>query len=153
PPRGARAGRVRPRDHAALHVVRQEALIVLAALASGLVGAAPAIIVVTSVALCGFGANLLYLSWRAIKLRPTPGRLIDPGTEQLVCVQVPIYNERYVAERVLDAVCGLDWPRDLLEIQVLDDSDDETTSIIALRAAHWRRRGRNITHVRRASRE
>ncbi|MDQ6722381.1 MAG: glycosyltransferase, partial [Candidatus Dormibacteraeota bacterium] len=69
------------------------------------------------------------------------------------CVQVPIYNERYVAERVLDAVCALDWPRDRFEVQVLDDSDDDTVSIIARRAAHWRRRGVAVTQVRRDSRD
>src|SRR5262245_20313587 len=44
-------------------------------------------------------------------------------------VQVPLYNEIYVARRVIEAVCALDWPRDRLEIQVLDDSTDETSEI------------------------
>src|SRR4029079_2561122 len=43
-----------------------------------------------------------------------------------VTVQLPIYNEMYVADRLIDAVCEMDYPRDLLEIQVLDDSTDET---------------------------
>jgi hypothetical protein len=66
---------------------------------------------------------------------------------------VPIYNERYVAERVLDAVCDLDWPSDRFEVQILDDSDDDTAAIIARRAAHWRRLGIAVTHVRRSSRD
>jgi Glycosyltransferase like family 2 len=110
------------------------------------------VLVITSVALFAFGMNLLYLTWRATRLRSRESRVIADGAEPRVCVQIPIYNERYVAERVLDAVCELDWPRELLEIQVLDDSDDETTSIIASRATHWRRRGIVLTHVRRGTR-
>jgi hypothetical protein len=107
----------------------------------------------TSLALFAFGANLLYLTWRATRLPPRTHRQLSRGTEPRVCVQVPIYNERYVAERVLDAVCELDWPRDRIEVQVLDDSDDETVSIVASRVAQWRREGVDVTHVRRSSRE
>ena len=67
-------------------------------------------------------------------------------------MQVPIYNERYVAERVLDAVCAIDWPRDRFEVQALDDSDDETVQILARRVAHWRGKGLDVSHVRRGTR-
>jgi cellulose synthase/poly-beta-1,6-N-acetylglucosamine synthase-like glycosyltransferase len=122
-----------------------------------------AVLVVTSVLLFGFGLNLLFLTLCAIRL-PTPGgpptrrrrgdggaKAVE-GTHHLVCVQVPIYNERYVAERVLDAVCALDWPRDRLEVQALDDSDDETVEIVARAVARWRRRGVAISQLRRGSR-
>src|SRR5437899_2159332 len=46
-------------------------------------------------------------------------------------VQLPLYNELYVAERLLDAVVALDYPREKLQVQVLDDSTDETTQIVA----------------------
>jgi cellulose synthase/poly-beta-1,6-N-acetylglucosamine synthase-like glycosyltransferase len=111
------------------------------------------ILVITSLALFAFGVNLLYLTWRATRLSTAPSRAIAVGAEPRVCVQIPVYNERYVAERVLDAVCELDWPRDLLEVQVLDDSDDETISIVARRVAHWRRAGIRVTHVRRGTRD
>ena len=111
------------------------------------------VIALTSVALFGFGANVLFLTWRATRLRPRRISVLATGDEPRVCVQVPMYNERYVAERVLDAVCELDWPADRFEIQVLDDSDDDTASIVARRAAHWRRRGVAVTHVRRDSRD
>jgi cellulose synthase/poly-beta-1,6-N-acetylglucosamine synthase-like glycosyltransferase len=111
------------------------------------------VIALTSVALFGFGANVLFLTWRATRLRPRRISVLAGGDEPRVCVQVPIYNERYVAERVIDAVCKLDWPADRFEIQVLDDSDDDTASIVARRAAHWRRRGIAVTHVRRDSRD
>ena len=110
------------------------------------------ILAVTSVLLFAFGLNLLYLTWRATRLRAPAQRATVRENEPLVCVQIPVYNERYVAERVLDAVCAIDWPSGRLEVQVLDDSDDETTSIVALRAAMWRRKGLHVTHVRRATR-
>src|ERR1700716_3864816 len=70
------------------------------------------IIVATSLLLFGFGVNLLYLTWRATRLRPRPHAPAPRGNEPRVCVQVPIYNERYVAQRVLDAVSALAWPRE-----------------------------------------
>jgi len=111
------------------------------------------IVGLTSALLFAFGLNLLYLTWRATRLCPRAERAIARGDEPLVCVQVPVYNERYVAERVLDAVCEIDWPHDRLEVQVLDDSDDETTSIVARRAAMWRLRGMRVAHVRRGTRQ
>jgi cellulose synthase/poly-beta-1,6-N-acetylglucosamine synthase-like glycosyltransferase len=111
------------------------------------------IIGVTSVLLFAFGLNLLYLTWRATRLGSRAERAIASGAEPVVCVQVPVYNERYVAERVLDAVCEIEWPPDRLEIQVLDDSDDETTSIVARRAAVWLLKGIRIAHVRRGTRK
>lgn len=111
------------------------------------------ILAITTLALFGFGVNLLYLTWRATRLHPRPHPAVTRGGEPRVCVQIPIFNERYVAERVLDAVCELDWPRDRFEVQVLDDSDDETVSMVARRVGHWRRRGLTVTHVRRDSRD
>src|SRR5688500_3060072 len=47
----------------------------------------------------------------------------------VVTVQLPIYNEMYVVERLIDAVCHIDYPKDKFEVQVLDDSTDETQNI------------------------
>jgi cellulose synthase/poly-beta-1,6-N-acetylglucosamine synthase-like glycosyltransferase len=110
------------------------------------------VVMLTSVLLFFFGVNLLFLTWRASRLSPDPDPSRIETGEPEVCVQLPIYNERYVAERVLDAVCGLDWPRDRLEVQVLDDSDDDTTAIVERRAAQLRRRGFRVSHVRRGTR-
>ncbi|HEV2217726.1 MAG TPA: glycosyltransferase [Candidatus Dormibacteraeota bacterium] len=106
----------------------------------------------TSVLLLAFGVNLLFLTWRATRLRPAKHDPAPRGSEPLVCVQIPIYNERYVAARVIDAVCAIEWPAHRLEVQVLDDSDDETASIVDARVARWRRRGYHVTHVRRQMR-
>src|SRR5207248_10694590 len=83
---------------------------------------------------------------------PPPHAWGGAGTLPSVCIQLPIYNERYVAERVLDAVCAIDWPAGRSEVQVLDDSDDDTVQILAARVAHWRARGIRVAHVRRGSR-
>ena len=110
------------------------------------------VLAISSLALFAFGLNMLFLSWRALRLpRPSSTPLAN-GREPAVCVQLPIYDERYVAERVIDAACSLDWPRARLEIQVLDDSDDDTTQIVARRVRHWRRRGLRVDHVRRGTR-
>ena len=78
---------------------------------------------------------------------------LAPGAEApRVTVQLPIYNERYVAERVVDAACRLRYPRERLQIQVLDDSTDDTAALVAERVRRWRRSGVDIAHVRRPAR-
>src|SRR5258707_99971 len=117
-----------------------------------LTSAALLLVGLTSVALFAYGLNMLYLSWRSFRVRPFQPALVERGAEPRVAVQLPIYNERYVAERIIDAAPRLDWPRDRLEVQVLDDSDDETAAIVAASVAGWRRRGVRIEHIRRAGR-
>ena len=79
---------------------------------------------------------------------PSRGRKAVP----FVTIQLPVYNERHVIERLIDRVAALDWPRDRLEIQVLDDSTDETVALAAARVAHHRALGLDIKHLRRKSR-
>ncbi len=112
-----------------------------------------AILAASSFALLCFGVNLLYLTWSSTRIRKSPPSSMRMGDEPDVCVQIPIYNERYVAERVIDAVCEMEWPRDRVHVQVLDDSDDETTLIVSSRAAQWRARGVDVIHVRRGARD
>ena len=113
---------------------------------------AVAVLAATSLCLLAFGLNLFYLTVRALRLRhPAAPRLIS-SSEPRVCIQIPVYNERYVVERVIDAVCAIDWPRDRLEVQVLDDSDDETVGILASRVTQWRRKGVGVTQLRRGTR-
>ncbi len=69
-----------------------------------------------------------------------------------VIVQVPVYNELHVVERVIDSVAALDYPRSRLQIQILDDSTDETTRLAQARAALHRERGVDITVLRRPDR-
>lgn len=69
-----------------------------------------------------------------------------------VVVQLPLYNERHVVKRLLDAVAKLDYPRDKLTVQVLDDSVDETTVIVAAQVEALRRIGLDAHHIRREAR-
>jgi cellulose synthase/poly-beta-1,6-N-acetylglucosamine synthase-like glycosyltransferase len=94
-------------------------------------------------------ALLLALHRRHRDALPTP-----PAPERWprVTVQLPLYNELYVAPRLLEAACRLDYPKDRLEIQVLDDSDDETSDRLRVMVERERRRGLDVVHLRRADR-
>jgi cellulose synthase/poly-beta-1,6-N-acetylglucosamine synthase-like glycosyltransferase len=74
------------------------------------------------------------------------------GDWPAVTVQLPVYNERHVVERLLRAIATIDYPRDRLRVQVLDDSDDVTTAIVARVAVELRRDGLTVDHIRRADR-
>lgn len=76
----------------------------------------------------------------------------DPEALPLVTVQLPIFNERYVAKRLIDTVCNLDYPHDKLEIQVLDDSTDDTVDHVAQIVEGWQKQGRDVVHVHRTNR-
>jgi len=80
-------------------------------------------------------------------------RAIPPASWPRVTIQLPVYNERYVAERLIDAAAAMEYPRDRLEIQVLDDSTDETSARVASSAHALRARGFDVVHLRRASRQ
>jgi len=69
-----------------------------------------------------------------------------------ITVQLPIYNELYVVERLINAVAALDYPRELLDVQVLDDSTDETRELAAQKVAELKATGLDITHVHRTDR-
>src|SRR5712692_7002241 len=73
---------------------------------------------------------LVYLYMRHRDKEPRAGAPLDPLP--VVTIQLPLYNELYVADRLIEAVCRIDYPRDLLEVQVLDDSTDETRGVAEL---------------------
>jgi cellulose synthase/poly-beta-1,6-N-acetylglucosamine synthase-like glycosyltransferase len=70
----------------------------------------------------------------------------------VVTVQLPVYNEVYVVERLLDAVMALDYPKELLEVQVLDDSTDETRAVARAAVERYRARGFDVVYVPRDQR-
>src|SRR5262249_43262588 len=90
----------------------------------------------------------LYLSNRDKQARPGP----VPDPLPVVTIQLPLFNEMYVADRLIDAVCRIDYPRDRLEIQVLDDSTDETRGIAALAVQRWAYQGVDIKYLHRRDR-
>jgi cellulose synthase/poly-beta-1,6-N-acetylglucosamine synthase-like glycosyltransferase len=81
-------------------------------------------------------------------------RLSLPTDDRLphVLVQLPIYNEPTVARRLVEAVVDLDWPRERLHVQVLDDSTDETASVLRELTARLSARGLDVTHLYRRQR-
>ncbi|WP_400191198.1 glycosyltransferase [Hymenobacter sp. B81] len=89
---------------------------------------------------------------RAARRRPAPAEPV-PGEWPRVTVQLPVYNELNVVERVIDAAAALDYPAGQLHIQVLDDSTDESVALAAARVAYHQSRGLRLSHVRRPSRQ
>lgn len=101
-----------------------------------------------------FGAHRFWLVHRYFHPRRAPAPpspLPDPLPD--VLVQLPIYNERYVAQRALAAIGRFDYPRDRVTIQILDDSTDETTTLLEQTASALRRDGWRVDHLRRTGRE
>ncbi len=102
-----------------------------------------------------YGVHRLWLLvcwWRlshSSVLHQTPSLPDDLPT---VTVQLPLFNEQFVARRLIDAVARLDWPAERLEIQVLDDSTDDTRTLAAERVAYWREQGVDICHLHRSHR-
>ena len=93
---------------------------------------------------------LVYLYMRNKDRQPKPGPLPDPLP--IVTIQLPLYNEMYVADRLIEAVCRIEYPRELLEIQVLDDSTDETVSIADLAVRRFAAQGFDIKYFHRTNR-
>jgi len=95
-------------------------------------------------------SQLVYLFYRTRKSQP-----LQTGEFKelpFVTIQLPMYNERYVAARLIEAVAKLDYPRDKFEIQVLDDSTDDTTSIVKKKVAEIAARGINAVLIHRTDR-
>ena len=98
-----------------------------------------------------YGLNFFYLTALAGRRREAAAPA-HGGEWPRVTVQLPIYNELYVAERLILAVGRLDYPADRLEIQVLDDSTDETAGLVRRAVEGLRARGLNAVQLRRAER-
>ena len=100
-----------------------------------------------------YGAHRCYLLYLYTRYR-APGTPAGGSPRDLpfVTVQLPIYNEQYVVERLIDAAAHLDYPAGRLEIQVLDDSTDETRQIAARSVARWSARGIRIRRLPRTAR-
>ncbi len=100
-----------------------------------------------------FGSSGFFMIYNYLRSR----KMTFPEPEPLagypmVTVQLPVFNEVYVVGRLIDVVCGMDYPKDRIEIQVLDDSTDETVDIVAERVAFYTECGHMIRHIRRTDR-
>jgi cellulose synthase/poly-beta-1,6-N-acetylglucosamine synthase-like glycosyltransferase len=97
-----------------------------------------------------YRAVLIVRYFRRGRADPEPAARFDE--EPVVTVQLPLFNEQFVVERLLETICALDWPRDRLEVQVLDDSTDETVGIAARKVSDLRERGFDVRHLHRTDR-
>jgi cellulose synthase/poly-beta-1,6-N-acetylglucosamine synthase-like glycosyltransferase len=111
------------------------------------------LVVLLCLAFYGFHRSVLvWLFYRYKSRQPKPERLYTEDELPRVTVQLPLFNEMYVIERLLDAVADLDYPRSKLEVQVLDDSTDETQGICRKKVAEVRKRGLDIHYIHRDDR-
>lgn len=119
-----------------------------------LIAAAVVYLIVLS-ALFLYGLNFYYLAYHARKGREAikNGRSHEEmNSLPFVTVQLPIYNEWYVARRLIEAAASLDYPRRLLEIQVLDDSTDDTFSVVSQVVQELKAQDLEVRHLHRAQR-
>ncbi|NNL58861.1 MAG: glycosyltransferase, partial [Nitrosopumilus sp.] len=107
--------------------------------------------IISAIIITAYTCNFYYLAFLSRKrkdvLSPT-----DWGTPSIT-IQLPIYNEKYVAKRLVDSVCHLDYPQDKMRIMVLDDSDDDTVELLANVVDDYKKQGFHIEHVRRGTRK
>jgi cellulose synthase/poly-beta-1,6-N-acetylglucosamine synthase-like glycosyltransferase len=100
----------------------------------------------------GHRYTLLWHYWRSRRRQPKPLRTYSDAELPGITVQLPLYNEQYVVEGLLECVLRLDYPKDRLQIQVLDDSTDETHFIAAEAVGQWRGRGFDVELLHRSDR-
>lgn len=101
------------------------------------------------------GFNMIYYYFKTFNKRTEDLDEKDFFMDEypVVTVQIPLYNEQYVITRLIDSVLRMDYPKDKLEIQILDDSTDETTQIIDNHIKKYREQGFDIAHIHRTNRE
>ena len=97
----------------------------------------------------GFIMLYYHKKYKAVQHKPIP----DFECKNVVTIQLPLYNELYVVERLIDAVCAIDYPKDKLELQVLDDSTDETVEVAAKIVEKKKKLGFDISYIHRENRK
>ncbi|MHC4826220.1 MAG: cellulose synthase family protein, partial [Planctomycetota bacterium] len=106
--------------------------------------------------ICLYGAHRYWVVWAFLRNRKRSGEVEPAGRfDRLpsVTIQLPMFNERHVAQRVIEAACAIDYPRDLLQVQVLDDSTDESGEIARRCCERLAAAGHNVEYVHRSNRE
>ena len=98
---------------------------------------------------CLFSLAQLNLTWHYTRKQNPAPLNYESSYLPFITLQLPLYNEKYVINRLLDAVTSLDYPHTHLEIQILDDSNDETVTMIDARLNSIKNKGINIIHLRR----
>ena len=107
--------------------------------------------IISAIIITAYTVNFYYLTFLSVRRKdvvPTT----DMGTPS-VTIQLPIYNEKYVAKRLVESVCALDYPKEKMKIMVLDDSDDDTVELMASSVKGYKQQGFQIEHIRRGTRK
>ncbi len=109
--------------------------------------------ILTLLAILGiYRVRMVYQFWRYRHIKPQPKLRFAEDELPRITVQLPLFNEMYVVERLLDSVTKLDYPRHLLDIQVLDDSTDETVKIAVAAVEMYKDSGFDINYIHRTNR-
>lgn len=104
----------------------------------------------TLLIICLFSLGQFNLAWHYLQSKKiVEDTLVELSVYPPVTIQLPVFNERFVVERLIESVVLIDYPKDKLEIQVLDDSDDETVQLIADLVAQYKKLGMDIQHIQR----
>ena len=106
--------------------------------------------IIAAILITAYTCNFYYLAFLSSRRKEKyhTGSFDEPS----VTIQLPIYNEKYVAARLVDAVCAMDYPKEKMKIMVLDDSNDETVELIEELVEHHKKNGYDIIHIRRGTR-
>ena len=107
--------------------------------------------ILSAIIITAYTVNFYYLAFLSRKRKDIPIST-DWGTPS-VTIQLPIYNEKYVAKRLVDAVCNLDYPKNKMRIMICDDSDDDTVELLREVVDDYKTQGFQIEHVRRGTRK
>jgi len=107
--------------------------------------------ILSAIIITAYTVNFYYLAFLS-RTRKESYPTVDWGTPTIT-IQLPIYNEKYVAQRLVDAVCHMDYPKDKMKIMVCDDSDDDTVELLRGVVDGYKKEGYQIEHMRRGTRK
>ncbi len=112
-----------------------------------------ALIYIVAYCLLQFHLLYYYRKYHRLKRRNGHDEPLSLDDPPVVTIQLPIFNERYVAERLIDNIVEMDYPNDRLEIQVLDDSTDDTIELTRKKVEEYQQKGFNIKLYHRVNRQ
>ncbi len=106
--------------------------------------------IIAAILITAYTCNFYYLAF--LSGRRNEKHNIAIFDEPTITIQLPIYNEKYVAARLVNAICSLDYPKEKMRIMVLDDSDDDTVQLLDDLVNEHKKNGYDIEHVRKGNR-
>jgi len=107
--------------------------------------------IIAAILITAYTCNFYYLAF--LSSRRNEKNIVISLDSPSITIQLPIYNEKYVAERLVDAVCAMEYPKDKMKIMVLDDSNDDTVELVRNLVNDYKSQGFQIEHVRRGTRK